>query len=50
MFMDRMIAPINVHSIGSTLFIKHDSRNNQLSMFLFPIKIKFLTSHKKFDK
>ena len=27
MFMDRMIAPINVHSISKKLFTKHDSRN-----------------------
>ena len=33
MFMDRMIAPINVHSISQKLFTKHDSRNTQLSIF-----------------
>ena len=27
MFMDRMIAPINVHSISWKMFTKHDSRN-----------------------
>ena len=27
MFMDRMIAPINVHSISWKLFTKHDSKN-----------------------
>ena len=42
MFMDRMIAPINVHNIRQKLFTKHDSRNTQLSVFLN--KIKFLTS------
>ena len=30
--MDSMIAPINVHSIGKTLFTKHDSRNTQVSL------------------
>ena len=35
MFMDFMIAPINGHSISYTSLTKQDSRNTQVSIFLF---------------
>ena len=35
MFMDSIIAPINVYSISYELLTKHEDRNIKVSMFFF---------------